>query len=244
MSWLPTLIRYFHTDACLVLQTRLFAYGETQRYRLGINFPKVPVNKPLYSYNPTKRDGAHNTENYGSDPNYIPSEFNPDTVVNAEQYVPPDHDEWVGQVTSFKSQVEDIDFVQPREFWQMLAQQPGQQEHLINNVATNLSRAVKDIRQRTYGKSFALFFLLYRMFLFSVHLLFLANAIACANVPEAVFTRIDPGLGAAIQKATEALVPIPVTMKPQLPLAKDFVTPEGTSVLGGKPDGKGNAGTA
>jgi catalase len=68
-----------------ILQIRLFAYGDTQRYRLGVNNDQLPINRPFYSYNPTKRDGANNIMNYGALPNYIPSDFSP-PIVKAAQY--------------------------------------------------------------------------------------------------------------------------------------------------------------
>jgi catalase len=41
-----------------MLQARLFSYGDTQRYRLGVNFNHIPVNPPkcpFHSYHPTAR---------------------------------------------------------------------------------------------------------------------------------------------------------------------------------------------
>ena len=68
-----------------ILQIRLFAYGDTQRYRLGVNNDQLPINRPFYSYNPTKRDGANNIMNFGALPNYLPSDFAP-PIAKAAQY--------------------------------------------------------------------------------------------------------------------------------------------------------------
>jgi catalase len=134
-----------------VLQVRLFAYGETQRYRLGVNFNELPVNKPFYSYNPTRRDGTGNIFNYGSLPNYIPSDFQP-TIIKAAQYEErASHEEWIGTVVDFETKVTDEDFVQPREFWEVLGRQKDQQKHLVYNVAENLSGAVQKVRFASYG---------------------------------------------------------------------------------------------
>ena len=43
-----------------MLQGRLFSYGDTQRYRLGVNYWQIPVNYPknAENFNPYHRDGA------------------------------------------------------------------------------------------------------------------------------------------------------------------------------------------
>jgi catalase len=52
----------------------------------------------------------------------------------------------------FESHVTDDDFVQPREFWNVLGKQKDQQKNLVYNVAENLSGAVKQVRYESYGK--------------------------------------------------------------------------------------------
>lgn len=56
-----------------VLQGRLFAYGDTARYRLGINHEQLPVNAPKIPVHTTHRDGYMQNGNYGSYMNYNPS---------------------------------------------------------------------------------------------------------------------------------------------------------------------------
>ncbi len=57
-----------------MLQGRLFAYGDTQRYRLGVNHNSIPVNAarcPVHGYH---RDGAMRVDgNYGSTIGYEPN---------------------------------------------------------------------------------------------------------------------------------------------------------------------------
>jgi len=97
-----------------VLQIRMFAYGDTQRYRLGVNFPQLPINRSFYTYNPTKRDGGQNLFNYGDQPNYIVSDFQRPIIAAAQYEERAAHEEWIGTVVDFESQVTDDDFVQPR----------------------------------------------------------------------------------------------------------------------------------
>lgn len=131
----------------IVLQARLFAYADTQRYRLGTNFAQLPINRPFYSFTPTLRDGASNTSNLGSTPNYIPS-FNEPKVVKPAQVEQIAHDEWIGRVTNFETQVTDEDFVGPRKFWKELGKE--EQKSLVENVAASLSAAIKEVRINAY----------------------------------------------------------------------------------------------
>ncbi|MEG1560528.1 MAG: catalase [Clostridia bacterium] len=56
------------------LQGRLFAYGDAQRYRLGVNHNLIPVNRAHCEVNDYHRDGAMRTDgNYGSAPAYTPN---------------------------------------------------------------------------------------------------------------------------------------------------------------------------
>jgi catalase len=153
VSFSPTaIVPGWDVTADPILQTRLFAYGSAARYRLGVNFYQSQINRPLYQYNPTKRDGAGVVDNLGSLPNYIPGDAEVETIVTADQYEVQEHEEWVGKVTAFDSKVTAADFVQPREFWLgTLGSDPAQQERLVGNVAASLSKAAKEVREVTYG---------------------------------------------------------------------------------------------
>lgn len=57
-----------------LLQGRLFSYFDTQRYRLGVNFQKIPVNAPRNSpANNYNQNGAADNAVVTSDVNYQPS---------------------------------------------------------------------------------------------------------------------------------------------------------------------------
>ncbi len=57
-----------------MLQGRLFSYGDTQRYRLGINHGQIPVNAPRCPFHTVHRDGSMRVDgNYGGEPNYQPN---------------------------------------------------------------------------------------------------------------------------------------------------------------------------
>jgi len=62
-----------------LLQGRLFAYADTQMYRLGVNHQQIPVNRPLVAVNSNNQEGAMNIAERDSDINYQPSLKDPKT---------------------------------------------------------------------------------------------------------------------------------------------------------------------
>lgn len=59
-----------------MLQGRVFAYADAQRYRIGTNYQQLPVNAPKCPYHNYQRDGAMRFDgNQGSGPNYEPNSF-------------------------------------------------------------------------------------------------------------------------------------------------------------------------
>ncbi|MXN90569.1 catalase [Flavobacterium sp. Sd200] len=59
-----------------MLQGRLLSYPDAQRYRLGVNFEQIPVNRCPFATNNYHRDGYMRTDgNGGNHPNYYPNSF-------------------------------------------------------------------------------------------------------------------------------------------------------------------------
>ena len=59
-----------------LLQGRIFAYPDAHRYRLGVNYNQIPVNRPINEVNNHQRDGFMNIDGNGKDnPNYFPNSF-------------------------------------------------------------------------------------------------------------------------------------------------------------------------
>ena len=71
-----------------MLQGRLLSYPDAHRYRLGVNYEHIPVNKCPYMVANYQRDGYMQTsDNGGSNPNYRPNSF--DDIVVDESYKEP-----------------------------------------------------------------------------------------------------------------------------------------------------------
>ncbi|MFA6572073.1 MAG: catalase [Bacteroidota bacterium] len=59
-----------------VLQGRILAYPDAQRYRLGANYEQIPVNMPICPVNNYQRDGMMRVDGNGGDNlNYFPNSF-------------------------------------------------------------------------------------------------------------------------------------------------------------------------
>jgi catalase len=68
-----------------MLQGRLLSYPDAHRYRLGVNYEQIPVNKCPYMVANYERDGQMRVDdNGGSEPNYFPNSF--DDIFPDETY--------------------------------------------------------------------------------------------------------------------------------------------------------------
>jgi catalase len=136
-----------------MLQARMFAYPDAARYRLGVNYQRLPPNAALSPvYTPYQRDGAATfTGNYGGDPNYVNSSLKRVAFkgrVGAKGVS--QHERWVGEVVNFTSEIEEEDFVQAGRLWDVLGRHEGQQDNFVRNVAGNLKDAEARVRKETY----------------------------------------------------------------------------------------------
>jgi catalase len=71
-----------------MLQGRILSYPDAHRYRLGVNYEQIPVNKCPFAVNNYQRDGYMRVDgNSGSNPNYWPNSF--DDIYTDESYKEP-----------------------------------------------------------------------------------------------------------------------------------------------------------
>jgi len=71
-----------------MLQGRLLSYPDAHRYRLGVNYEQIPVNRCPYTVANYQRDGFMQVDNNGGpNPNYRPNSF--DDIVVDESYKEP-----------------------------------------------------------------------------------------------------------------------------------------------------------
>ena len=71
-----------------MLQGRILSYPDAHRYRLGVNYEQIPVNRCPYMTNNYERDGLMRVDGNGEDaPNYFPNSF--DNIVADPSYKEP-----------------------------------------------------------------------------------------------------------------------------------------------------------
>ena len=127
-----------------MLQSRLFSYGDAQRYRLGVNHHQIPVNAPKCPFHSYHRDGSMRIDaNAGS----------------AVGYEPNRHGEWQeqpgfrepplaleGAADHWNHRVDDDYYSQPGALFRLMT--PGQQQTLFENTARSLGGASREVQQR------------------------------------------------------------------------------------------------
>ena len=137
-----------------VLQSRLFAYGDAGRYRVGVNVDDVPVNCPFASVANFDRDGwlsAHG--NQGSHKNFPAEYIDPINVIDKPKTVI--EQELNGSTVHWQSKIdENIDYEQPRLFYEGFSQ--TDKDHLYSNIAGTLlnvdNKEVFDALMKQFGK--------------------------------------------------------------------------------------------
>ena len=136
-----------------VFQARMFAYPDAARYRLGVNYQHLPCNAPVSEvYTPYQRDGKFRYKtNYGGDPNYVGAslkQVNFKGKVGANGFSPGGHEEWVGTVAGYASDVTNEDFIQAREMWKVLGRS-NEQGDFVQNLVGHLGSALPQVQQET-----------------------------------------------------------------------------------------------
>ncbi len=128
-----------------MLQARLFNYPDAQRYRLGVNYQQIPVNRARCPVHSNHRDGQGRVDgNYGSRPHYEPNSFGqwqeqpdfrePPLKING------DADWW-----NFRDDDSNY-YKQPGDLFRLM--NPEQQQALFDNTARNLGDAPEFIKRR------------------------------------------------------------------------------------------------
>jgi catalase len=128
-----------------MLQGRLFSYGDTQRYRLGVNFNHIPVNAPKCPVHCYSRDGAMRTDgNLGATPHYWPNSKGVWIDNNPAATEPPLPIE--GYAEHYDHRLEEDYYEQPGNLFRLMT--PAQQQRLFENTARALGDARVEVKQR------------------------------------------------------------------------------------------------
>lgn len=122
-----------------LLQGRLFAYADTQVYRIGANGLSLPVNQPLIPVNNGNQDGSLNSGNtLNKGVNYQPSRLYPREELTSARY---SQTPLEGTTQQSKIQREQ-NFRQTGELYRSYSKK--EQDDLVNSLGTSLAGSDKE----------------------------------------------------------------------------------------------------
>jgi len=127
-----------------LLQGRLFSYGDTQRYRLGINHHQIPVNASrVQRQHSFHRDGGMRTDgNLGSTANYEPNRFG-DFAQDRNASEPPLA---AGVVDRYDHRDDEDYYSQPAALFRLF--DAAQRERFFGNIARHINGVPLEILAR------------------------------------------------------------------------------------------------
>lgn len=131
-----------------MLQGRLFSYGDTQRYRLGVNYWQIPVNYPknAKNFNPYHRDGAMRILNpvVGNDVTYSPNSY--DEWQDSKEHQEPALDIFGNADYHNFREDDDNYYEQPGKLFRLMSAE--EQQRLFENTARNMQGTTKEVQLR------------------------------------------------------------------------------------------------
>ena len=128
-----------------MLQGRLFSYGDTQRYRLGVNHAQIPVNKPRCPVHSFHRDGQMRVDgNYGSHKAYEPNSLG---LWQEDPQVKEPPLALDGAADNWNYREDDDDYYsQPGMLFRIMT--PDQQQVLFANTAAEMAGVDDTVKKR------------------------------------------------------------------------------------------------
>jgi catalase len=131
---------------CKMLQARIFSYADAHRYRLGVNFERLPINSPRATEaNNYQRDGYMRFDgNFGPSVNYEPNSFG-GPVENHAYDEPPLKISGDADRYEQKRGVDD-DYIQPGNLYRLMP--PDEQQRLISNIVSTMKDVPKEIQKK------------------------------------------------------------------------------------------------
>jgi catalase len=126
-----------------MLQGRMFAYADTQMYRLGANFNSLPINRPLVPVQNNNQDGKMNSGRRTGEINYEPSGINEISQDPKYKYTQTPLTGTTQQVAIHKQQ----DFKQAGEFYRSLP--ASEKADLVTALSGDLRHVTNDDNKYT-----------------------------------------------------------------------------------------------
>ena len=130
-----------------MLQARLLSYPDAHRYRIGVNYSQLPVNRPHCPVNTYNRDGHMRFDgNGGASVNYQPNSFG--GPVDDKKFSEPPF-KIVGDADRFDHRQGNDDYQQAGDLYRLMS--ADQKTQLIDNLARSLAPVPRTIQLRAIG---------------------------------------------------------------------------------------------
>ena len=124
-------------------QNSLTVGPDAHRYRLGVNYDTLPVNKPQCPVHTYNRDGFMRFDgNSGSEVNYEPNSFNGPTEDPAYRERPRTI---TGSVDRHNHRLDSDYYTQPGNLFRLMS--PGARERLIGNIVASMQSVPQRIQE-------------------------------------------------------------------------------------------------
>lgn len=127
-----------------ILQGRIFPYGDTQRYRIGVNYLELPINMPRKAVDNKMQDGAMRTLYSDSIANYLPNTLGGGLPKEAPEQGEPVREFVSGNVE--RAAIIDDNYYQASYRYRNMS--GLQKKNLVANIVENLSQAYEPIQKR------------------------------------------------------------------------------------------------
>ena len=140
-----------------MLQGRILAYPDAQRYRLGVNYEQIPVNRPISPVNNYQRDGFMNISgNSGENPNYFPNSMD-DMVVDRNYREASFLLESDVADTYNRNENDDDHYTQPGWLFRKVMNEE-ERRNTVNNIVTSMNGIEGPRRNEIIQRQLNLFF--------------------------------------------------------------------------------------
>jgi catalase len=126
-----------------MLQARIMSYPDAHRYRVGVNYESLPINRPKCPVHTYHRDGAMRFDDNGkAAPNYEPNSFG--GPVEDHRYLDIPY-AIQGDAARYDHRAGNDDYTQPGNLFRLMT--PAQRVRLIENIASSLKHVPERIQK-------------------------------------------------------------------------------------------------
>jgi catalase len=122
---------------------RMFAYGDSNRYRTGPNYEQLPVNRPIGEVHNYNKDGPMRYHHSGNQPVYAPNSYG-GPKADAQRYRDPNWFVETAEITrtAYQAHKDDNDFIQPGTLYRQVLDDAAR-DRLAGNIVWHLSQGVE-----------------------------------------------------------------------------------------------------